>query len=152
MADLLKSGASGQSVGRRPPRAEPRLLPPAARECLQDVVKGNAASTGDRQPQKQGEILGFVEAEQRLQGIDVTPFGLFDRDNHGDAERAGGNARHESEQQENPAEKLNPRDERCEELREGYSPPTEVFDHCWKVVQLPPATPHENPPDDDASE
>jgi hypothetical protein len=94
----------------------------------------------------------FVEAEQRLQRIDVAPFGRFDRDNPGDTERASGNARHESEQQENPAEKLNPRDERREELREGYSPPAEVFDHRWKIVQLPPATPHENPPDDDASE
>src|ERR1700722_2017664 len=147
-----QSGTSGRSVGRRPPLAGLRLLPPASRKCLQDVVKGNAASTGDRQPQKECAVLGLVVAEKRLQRSDLPPFGRFDRDNHGDTERAGGNARHESEQQENPAEKLNPRDERCEELREGYSPLTEVFDHRWKIVQFPPATPHENPPDDDASE
>src|SRR5215468_4180672 len=115
--------------------------------ALQPGVDRNHTRAGDREPQKQRQVLEFVEAEQRFQRVDVGPLGGAYRHDHGDAERAGRNACHEAEQQEQPAEELDPRYERSEQPWVGNTPADEILGDLRKVMELAPATPQENPAD-----
>src|SRR6202040_4196031 len=74
---------------------------------LYEVIQRHLARARDRQPQKQRQIFELVESEQGLERIDLTPLGRLDGHDHGDAERAGGNACQQSRQQENASKKLN---------------------------------------------
>src|ERR1700750_3114364 len=126
---------------RNGPAAHP-LVP-----ALQPGVDRNDTGAGDREPQKQRQVFELVEARQRLEGVDVGPLRAADRHDHGDAERTGRNTCHEAEQQEQPAEELDPRYERGEQRWVGNTPANEILGDLRRVMELPPATPQEHPAD-----
>src|SRR5277367_6171271 len=87
----------------------------------QQMIDREGSAARDRQPQEQGEILELVEPQQRLQRVDVAPFGGADGDDHGDAQSPGGNPGEQSQQQEQAPDEFNSGSERRKEIGEWNS-------------------------------
>src|SRR5580698_192433 len=118
-----------------------RLSPPAH----QQIIEREGAAARDRQPEEQGEILELVESQQRLQRVDVAPFGGADGDDHGDAQSPGGNPGEQSQQQEQAPEEFDSGSERRKEAGEWDSPADEIFGDLRQIVELAPAAPEKYP-------
>src|ERR1700689_1524266 len=118
-----------------------RLAPPPH----QQMIAREGPAPRDPQPQEQGEILELVESQQRLQRVDVAPFGGADGDDHGDAQSPRGNPGEQSQQQEQAPKEFNSGSERRKEAGEWNSPADEILGDLRQIVELAPAAPHKYP-------
>src|SRR5262245_22206075 len=84
--------AASRTVDERPRRqaAPARDRSPQARRPArrQEVIERHGARARDGEPEKDREIEGLVEAEQRREAVDAAPLRRADRDDHDDAESA----------------------------------------------------------------
>ncbi|GCC44355.1 hypothetical protein chiPu_0028657, partial [Chiloscyllium punctatum] len=132
-------------------RLSGRLLP-ARRQVDQQAVERGGAGTGNREPHEGGEIGRFLEPEQRLQRVDVTPFRGLDRDDHDNREHRRRDAGEQAQDQHHAAEAFDAGYEGGEDGREGNAPAREVLGDLGEVGELAPAGQHEGVADDDPHE
>src|SRR5579862_7735068 len=76
---------------------------------LDKVIERQSSRPRNGEPQKQREILEFVEPQERLKRIDLIPLRRLDGHDHGHSERARGDSCQQAEQQKQATEELDAR-------------------------------------------